>query len=407
MLRCVLVAFVVASLLTLSCIAQQDIMLPQPEKLQIHSKILNEDRVVWVRMPYGFQENERYTVLYMTDAGPQVNEMAAVADFLAGEHLMPKIIVVGIVNTDRTRDLTPSRGSIRHSDGTVSQFPNSGGGDKFLDFLETELMPDVERRYQTQPYRIFAGHSLGGLMAIHALINRPGLFNGYIAVSPALQWDDGKTFHQAEAFFKGTKELNSALYFSASTERDGPGDLVDMFNRFKALLTEHTPREFIWSSDRYLDEDHSSTVLRAHYAGLKTIFSGWKMPTLPNTDIPVGGLEGIEKHYREMTARFGFPVSSEAAINQYGYGLMGDHKLDEAIRVFRRNVELYPESANTYDSLAEAYENAGKLDLAQENYRKAVEVAIRNHDVLLGELQKHLDRVNATIAKGKKDPRAE
>src|SRR5215475_4715244 len=182
--------------------AQQDVAPPVPQRLVVHSNVLNEDRVIWVRMPAAARGNkEGYAVLYMTDGGTNVNEIGSTIDFLADTNFMPPLIVVGITNTDRVRDLTPTRAGVKHSDGTIDPYPTSGGADKFLDFIQTELVPEIDKRYATQPYRIFTGHSLGGLFAIHALIARPGLFNAYIASSPSLWWDDFHTLHQAQEFF--------------------------------------------------------------------------------------------------------------------------------------------------------------------------------------------------------------
>jgi len=64
-------------------------------------------------------------------------------------------------------------------------------------------------------------------------------------------------------------------------------------------------------------------------------------------------------------------IATEADINQYGYQLLGAGKTDEAIEIFRKNVKDHPQSWNTYDSLAEAYERKGDKKLAAENYRKA------------------------------------
>ena len=64
-------------------------------------------------------------------------------------------------------------------------------------------------------------------------------------------------------------------------------------------------------------------------------------------------------------------IATEADINQYGYQLLGAGKTDQAIEVFRKNVKDHPQSWNTYDSLAEAYERKGDKKLAAENYRKA------------------------------------
>src|SRR6185369_6618719 len=82
------------------------------------------------------------------------------------------------------------------------QFPSAGGADNFLKFFETELIPQIEKQYRVQPYRIFAGHSFGGLFAIHALITKPKLFNSYVAVSPSLQWENFEALKRAEDFLK-------------------------------------------------------------------------------------------------------------------------------------------------------------------------------------------------------------
>src|SRR6185437_4590469 len=152
-----------------------------------------------------------YPVVYQTDAPGHVNEMGSSADFLVANNRMPQVIIVAIANTDRTRDLTPTHWNRKLPEGKADPSPTAGGADKFLDFIQTELIPEVERRYRVAPYKIFAGHSLGGLLAIHALITRPDMFNAYIAVSPALQWDDGHTLHQAQQFFASRPKLNKTL----------------------------------------------------------------------------------------------------------------------------------------------------------------------------------------------------
>jgi hypothetical protein len=170
-----------------------------------------------------------------------------------------------------------------------------------------------------------------------------------------------------------------------------------MGDNFKALqktLTAGAPKGLVWKSEVYPDEDHGSTVLLAHYAGLRTVFSDWQVPQDPNTGVISGGLAGLEQHYRKLSERYGYKVPvPENAMNQLGYALMGWKKLDEAIAVFQRNTELYPESANTYDSLGEGLEAAGKFDLAQQNFRKAVAMGTKNNDPSLAQFKQHVERV--------------
>jgi predicted alpha/beta superfamily hydrolase len=388
-------SFLALCILTIAA-AAQDVAPPIPQKLSLHSDVLNEDRVILVRLPQGYdQGKDVFPVLYLTDGPAHINEIGSTIDFLVGNDRMPPLIVVGIANTDRTRDLTPTRSAEKAPDGTV-MFPSSGGADRFLDFIQTELMPEIEKRYRVARYRIFAGHSLGGLLAIHILSTRPDMFQAYIAVSPSLQWDNQGELHEAQKFLAAHPELDKTLFFSLGNEGEKPNPMGDGFEQLQKTLTARVPKGFHWNSARYPDEDHGSTVLRAHYAGLRTIFTDWQMPRDPENGMPLGGMDGMEKHYRELSGRYGFQVRlPEALVNGLGYRFMADKKLDDAIAAFRRNVELYPGSANVYDSLGEGYENAGKLDLATQQFQKAIKVGSETNDANLNAYQDHLKRVTA------------
>jgi uncharacterized protein len=390
--RRLLIAVFTLSTLTIAA-AAQNIAPPIPQKLVVHSNILNEERVIWVRTPHGYElGKDPLPVLYLTDGPDHINEIGSTIDFLVNNGRMPSLIVVGIANTDRMRDLTPTHSSDKDSSGKET-LPTSGGGDRFLDFIQNELMPEIEKGYRTAPYRIFAGHSLGGLMAIHILTSRPDMFQAYIAVSPSLWWDNQHTLHQAQDFFAAHSELHKTLFFSLANE----DDMLPGFEELKKTLTAKTPKDFRWESARFLDETHSSTVLRAHYAGLRSVFADWPMPR-DQTEAPVGGMSGIEQHYRDLSQRYGYPIPvPENVLNGYGYRLMGNNKFDEAIVVFKRNVELYPGSANVYDSLGEGYESAGKLDLASQNFQKAIDMGVNTGDPGLDSFKDHLRRVTAKV----------
>lgn len=381
-------------LCTPALLSAQELTPPIPQKLVLHSKLLNEDRTIWVRMPAAAQgKKERYAVAYLTDAAGNVNEFGATVDFLNNANFMPPLIVVGITNTDRVRDLTPTRADVKDpDDGSVESYPTSGGADKFLDFIQTELVPEIDKRYPTQPFRIIVGHSLGGSFAIHALMNRPQLFQACIATSPSLWWDDFYTLRQAQQFFPKQKEFPRALFFALANEG---GPMTEGFDKLRHIFNTVHPKGFVVDSARYDDEVHRSTELRGHYAGLRTIFSGWPVPIDPQTRRPAGGLAGVEQHYRTLSERLGFMLSSERAINSLGYSLLGDKDVVGALKAFERNLQLYPDSANVYDSLADAQEAAGKLDLALENTRKAVELGTRTNDPELQAFQRHLDRLEA------------
>ncbi|MDX2033960.1 MAG: alpha/beta hydrolase-fold protein [Blastocatellia bacterium] len=364
-------------------------------RLTIKSEVLGEEREVLVRTPEGYERDEqRYPVLYMTDGAAQFAHTISTIEFLWRNGRIPEMIVVAINNTDRTRDLTPTRAVMKREEGGEPiQFPTSGGGDRFLKFIETELIPGIEGRYRTHPYRIFAGHSFGGLLSLHAFLTRTELFNAYIAVSPSMHWDNQLLCRQAEVFFKDRKELNKTLFLTIADEK---GDMRGGFDRFKTILAKNKPKGFLWDSMVMEDEDHGTVVLRSHYHALRKIFDGWQIPG----EIARRGVEPTEEHYRKLSARFGFPVLvPEQLMNNMGYALIAEGKMDEAIKVFQANVRNYPNSANVYDSLGEAFEKQGKLDQARENYALAAQRGEPKKDPNLAVYKANLERVESRLKK--------
>ena len=69
--------------------------------------------------------------------------------------------------------------------------------------------------------------------------------------------------------------------------------------------------------------------------------------------------------------------------SELGYNLMGNGQLEEAVAIFKLNVETFPESSNVYDSLGEAYMNEGEKDLAIKNYAKSLEMDPGNSNAII------------------------
>jgi len=330
----------------------------------------------------------------MTDGDAHMGHTASTVEFLMQNGRVSDLIVVGVINTDRTRDLTPVKSTDKNAAGEL-QFPTSGGSDNFLKFFETELIPQIEEQYRTQPYRILAGHSLGGLFAIHAMITKTGLFNSYIAVSPSLQWQNAEALKRVEDFLKSRKELKVTLFTSIGNETGG---ISESFDKFKALLAKTNIKDFEWQAERISDEDHGSVVLRSHYFGLRKVYEGWQPPRDPKTFTVVGGLAGADAHYKKLSEKFGYSIPTpENLINQIGYQLLNASKPEEAITTFKTNVERYPASANVYDSLAEAYERGGRIELAEPLYDKARTLGEKNSDPNTAVYTANYERAHAKL----------
>ncbi|MBK8649964.1 MAG: alpha/beta hydrolase [Gemmatimonadetes bacterium] len=121
---------------------------------------------------------------------------------VGGTHAIPEMIVIAIPSPIAGADLTPTRVT---KDPYGHPLPPgwdiTGGNPNFLQFLKTELIPHVDSAYRTAPYRLFVGHSLGGLAVLNALYTIPETFNAYVANDPTLWFDDRLMVRMARDFF--------------------------------------------------------------------------------------------------------------------------------------------------------------------------------------------------------------
>lgn len=351
-----------AGLLSLSA---QDVDLRQivvGEAVTMHSEILGEPRRVMVYKPRGYDQSAtRYPVLYLLDGDAHLLHTGGIVDFLSRNGRMPEMLVVGVPNTDRTRDLTPALAG-----DPPPNFPTAGAADAFLRFLVEELQPFVDTRYRTEPYRVLVGHSFGGLFTVHALTTRPDAFDAHIAISPSLWWDDRAPVGRAEALFEARPDVASTLYLTLGNEQ---GDMRPAVEAFVDLLEARASDDFRWAYNMLEQEDHGSVPHRSIYAGLEFLYDGWQVP--PEI-LAAGDVTAVDRHFAGLSERFGYDVAAaEALVNQLGYQLLGAGRTDEAIAVFERNVRRFPESANVYDSLGDALDAAGRAEEAETNYTKA------------------------------------
>lgn len=346
------------------------------EKVSLHSKILEEERNIIVYLPasYNFSSMD-YGVMYLLDGETHFLHVSGISSFLAQTGEIPEMIVVAITNVDRSRDFSPTH---------VDNIPTSGGADKFLSFLSKELIPFVDRNYRTLSYDILVGHSFGGTFATYSLLSEPDLFSAYISISPYLMFDDGSMVNMAEKKLK-SKYDNIHYYMTLGNEPT----YVETLNRFQDIVEDKKPEGLVFSYTQYKEEDHGSVPHLSVYHGLRSIFSDWPLSNETFRE----GLAAIDGHYAKLTEKYDYPVRApEAVINRLGYYYVNNKSMDKAIAVFKANTERFPESANVYDSLGEAYEKDGQTEEATKYYSLAVTKAKKTDHPNLGLYEANLMR---------------
>ncbi len=341
------------------------------ETVELRSSILKESRTLLISKPAGYDGGtDRYPVLYLLDGETHFRYTSVIIEFLAANDRIPNMLVVGITSgggQKRTHDLTPPS-----SDELDNRFsPGGGGADAFLSFLESELIPYIERSYRTRPYRLLAGHSFGGLFGIYSLVTRPKLFNGYITADPSLHWNKEATVAQAESFFARTPSLQADLYMTATDLSDKVPSEVASLN---AALIKSAPLGFRWKFDWMRQEDHASIPLPSIYRGLETIFEEWRL-TDPLAVYDQIGVEGIHKRFREAGKRFGYPerITPPFTVSLVVAALVRAGRLDEASKVLLHDTTAYPPPWNQLDALAREYERRGDKEQAIRHYRLSLE----------------------------------
>lgn len=366
------------------------------ERWTLHSAVLDEDRIVFVGTPASYDRGVRhYPVLYLTDAQFEFDQARSSAQFLARNRLIPETIVVGVVNIDRTRDLYATRADFINGKQVIP-FPNSGNGDRFLAFIEQELVPWVDANYRTTPLRLLAGHSAGGNFALHALRTTPSFFQGVMTASPWLPWDDHRELKALQAFLADPKTHAPALFFSYATD---PPEVTADIQALAATLRARKGPALRWQLASYPEETHETTSVRSYYDGLRMIFADWASARDPVTNALLGSLPDIEAHFQKVSKAFGVAIPPpEEIVNELGYQDLAAGRREDALSVFRYNTEKHPESANTWDSLGEALEKSGRPDEALTSYRRAVAVAEAQHSPSAETFRAHADRLAARLA---------
>ena len=386
---------VLTVLFSLSVLAQKDNKVTIGTIDSIQSKILNEQRKIWIHVPGSWNPDskQRYPVLYLLDGDAHFYSVVGMIQNLSqvnGNTICPEMIVVGIPNTDRTRDLTPTHvdADLPFIDSAFSK--TSGGGERFVSFLEKELIPRIDSLYPTQPYKVLTGHSFGGLTVMNVAVNHTKLFNSYISIDPSMWWDKMNFLNATKKSLKEKKFSGATLYLGiANTMNEGMNitkvrsdtssdtrhirSILDLDQYIKAQKQNGLKYE----SKYYDDDDHGSVTLIAEYDALRFIFNKYRFKLSPKdfADPKVDLVSKFEKHYQEVSKLLGYKLSPpENMINGLGYNFLQQKQYDKAGRLFKMNVDNYSESFNVYDSYGDYFLAIGDKSKAIEYFKKTLAI---------------------------------
>ncbi|UCG85737.1 MAG: tetratricopeptide repeat protein [Gemmatimonadota bacterium] len=328
----------------------------------LHSRILGEERVLQVHLPKGYESAEAaYPVAYLFYSDWVEGYFAQLVNDLY--HLsmdrIPPMILVGVPNTQRYRDLLPWPRSEGRSE--------EGQADRFLEALQREIIPFVDAEYRTQPFRILVGPQAAAVFGAYMLLESPGTFQAFILNDPCVTDSPERSLCRDLAAFASTPAA-SGKYVAVSQDAADDRRAAEMLELLRAGFEENAVAGFRWRIEIETDWPFFLAPVAARSA-LLDLFRDYPFPSVDE----VTGWEEIRSHYERISRTLGFTVDPpDLILTQASVRLMDTGEYQAALQVLHHLVEIYPHSLNGPWQLANLHRVMGDTAAAIRYYEECL-----------------------------------
>lgn len=231
--------------------------IPTHEVFNIQSQTLGELRTINVWKPVGYRsDTDALSVLYMLDGGIKEDfpHLAnTLAELIQAKKVVP-VILVGIENTQRRRDLTGQTDI--EEDKAIA--PIVGESAQFSVFIHDELFAEINKRYTTSKIKGIIGESLAGLFVVETFLSKPDMFDFYIAFDPSLWWNDKYLVKTANEYLDKFPKAQKTFWF-ASSQTEG---IFETAEELAGILSAKNLKNLNWEYSPEPTEKHH-TIFRA------------------------------------------------------------------------------------------------------------------------------------------------
>ena len=240
-------------------------------KFVIKSNILDEERTCLISLPDSYNNSsevdKKYPVIILLDGYTHFKTASGIVHFMSSNrnrnNLMPESIIIAIENVDRERDFTVTKIKTKRPN-------NMGGGRIFLNFIEKELVPYIDKKYKTEPFRTLVGHSLGGLLTLNSYMDENSLFNAYISIDPSIWWSEEMMKNKVDS--TSSISLDKKLYIATANQGEANYERnKQRHDSLYTLITKKSDKPLNIEIEYFEKENHRSVPLVALYEGLKYI----------------------------------------------------------------------------------------------------------------------------------------
>lgn len=356
---------------------------PKNIQHEITSKYFQEQRIIQVHLPKKYSKEERLPVIYVFDAqwDTYFNLTTSTIDYLIETRKFPKCIVVGIHSEKRQFEFTAK---IVNDNWDM---PHLGGAKYLEKHLNEEVIPLLNRDYNTENFRIGIGHSLGGTFVLNSLIDSPSLFNAYISISPNLQIDDEEVTLKIQRNIQQVNKLNKFLYTSMGNEGNPDTMFLPYVKRLDTIMQKNKSEMFNWNFSILKELDHATTPLESIDRGLLELAKKWKLSEIEKERIRRSHnvVKEFDSFYINLSKWTGYSViPSKNDYYSFVRFLELEKEYKKAIDFYKSAIKEIPSESRFYNGVAE---NMLKLD-DKKNAKTYLQEALK---ILKNETFEHAD----------------
>jgi predicted alpha/beta superfamily hydrolase len=235
-------------------------------KTQFHSAILNQNRELIIYFPRNYDSTKRYPVMYVLDGSSQGNHISSTFDSLFVADHIPQVIIVAIPNMSAPNRIFQLVPPFMRTDPDSVNSP-AGTGDIFLSFMETELIPFIQKKYPVSDTRLFAGNSRGGLLVLYSLLYKPDLFQARFCFSTPVWRENNLFVSRMDDFLTSKSNTRTFLYMSV-----GASETENMKSGLDAMirtLRQKTSAGFTWHTDYTPGATHQNNAQSSAATGIR------------------------------------------------------------------------------------------------------------------------------------------
>lgn len=359
------------------------------ERLILASKYIDETRTINISLPNGYADStKKYPIILILDDELLFNTTSNIVNQLSNTSRMPESIVISLSSGEKHRNYFAPNLYNNHQNRVY----NYGNHQKeFVNFLELELLPLLEKKYRTAHFKTFVGFSPSSVIGLYTLLNKPNLFQAYICFASGNIIGDGyekekRLIEELETLYTQSKIKQSYLYVvSGSKDAESQPYINTNIKDFNEKLSKFNNKNIHIKAETIEGEGHTDVILPGLISAFNFIFpkEKWLVDYLDLIKKEGDAKGNIYSFYQNLSNYYGFEIYpnvdrlySMSCLKNIGRRLIGTKKTEEAIDIYKYWIELYPSSHLAHYYLGLSYRENKENNNAITSFKKAYDLAL-------------------------------